>query len=219
MKHAAGAPRPQRVWDWPVRLFHWLLVLAVIAMFVTGKLGGNWMEWHKRTGFFVIGLIAFRFIWGFVGSHHARFVNFLRGPKTIMSFLRGTSGESAGHNPLGALSVVAMLLAIAFQAGSGLFANDDIMLEGPYAVAVGKEMSDFITRLHKLNSRFILVLVGVHLAVVAFYFFGKKTDLIKPMFTGRKIWADELPAVVHRPWLAPAIVALVGLAVYLLVNK
>ncbi len=213
------APHPQLVWDWPVRVFHWSLVAAVTILFVTGKLGGNWMEWHKRTGYLVIGLITFRVIWGFVGSHHARFANFVRGPKGIMNYVRHKAGEGAGHNPLGALSVVAMLAALAFQAGSGLFANDDIMLEGPYAGMVGKEMSDWLTTLHKLNSKFILALVGMHIAAIAFYFFRRKTNLILPMLTGKKMLANSSPANERPVWLAPAVIFLAAGVVYLLVYR
>jgi len=211
--------RPQLIWDWPIRVFHWSLVLAVTILFVTGKLGGNWMEWHKRTGYLVIGLIIFRVVWGFVGGHHARFANFVRGPKDIMDYVRDKVGAGAGHNPLGALSVIAMLAVLAFQAGSGLFANDDIMLEGPYASMVGKEMSDWLTKLHKLNSNIILGLVGLHIAAIAFYFFRKKTNLIMPMLTGKKMLPSSVPVNERPAWLAPAIIFLVAGAVYLLVYR
>ncbi len=213
------APSSQQVWDWPIRVFHWVLVLAVITLFVTGKLGGNWLEWHKRAGFLVIGLIVFRLLWGFVGGYHARFANFVRGPKAILDYIRGKSGESAGHNPLGALSVLAMLAVLAFQAGSGLFANDDIMLEGPYASLVGKEVSDALTRLHKLNSWLIVGLVSLHIAAIAFYFFRKKTNLIMPMLTGRKVMPAAPPATNPPAWLALPLIVLVAGIVYLLVKR
>ena len=177
------------------------------------------MEWHKRTGFLVIGLVTFRVIWGFVGSHHARFANFVRGPTGIMEYVRDKAAESAGHNPLGALSVVAMLVVLAFQAGSGLFANDDIMLEGPYAGIVGKEMSDWLTTLHKINSNVILVLVGLHIAAIAFYFFRKKINLILPMLTGKKLLPPGVTTNERPTWLAPAVILLAAGMVYLLVYQ
>ncbi len=220
MSHVGGdVPRSQLVWDWPIRVFHWGLVLAVVTLFVTGKLGGNWLEWHKRAGFLVIGLIVFRLLWGFVGGHHARFASFVRGPKAIIDYIRGKSSESIGHNPLGALSVLAMLAVLAFQAGSGLFANDDIMLEGPYASVVGKEMSDLLTRLHKLNSWLIVGLVSLHVVAIAFYFFRKKTNLTTPMLTGRKVVSAPLPASNSPAWLAPVLIVLVTATVYLLVKR
>ena len=214
-----GAARPQQVWDWPIRMFHWILVLSVITLFVTGKIGGNWLEWHRRAGFLVLGLVMFRVIWGFVGGYHARFANFVRGPKAIMGYIRGTQKEGAGHNPLGALSVLAMLAVIGFQAGSGLFANDDVMLEGPYAAMVGKDLSDWLTKLHKINSYVILVLVVLHVSAIAYYFFRKHNNLVWPMITGNKMMSDEVPQRTCPAWLASSLIALVAAAVYVLVYR
>ena len=153
-----------RVWDIPVRLFHWLLVSAILGLFITAKLGGNWMEWHQKLGFFVLGLILFRVVWGLVGNHHARFVNFVRGPATVIQYAKGllkpSSSPAIGHNPLGACSVLALLAVMAFQVATGLFSNDDILLEGPYASTVSKALSDQLTSLHKLNSDLILFLIA-----------------------------------------------------------
>ena len=217
------AASPIRVWDLPVRLFHWLLVLLIIVMFVTGKLGGNWLEWHKRAGFFVLGLVIFRIIWGFVGSHHARFVNFLRGPQTVIAYLKSAthknSAQHVGHNPLGALSIVTMLGVLLLQAVMGLFANDDLMLEGPFAHLVSKAVSDQMTMLHKLNSTVILVLIGVHLAAVAIAFFYKKDNLVKAMITGNKILSANAATPSRPAWLAWVIGGAVALATYALLNK
>ena len=214
-----------RIWDLPVRLFHLLLVLLVIALFVTGKLGGNWLEWHKRAGFSVLGLVTFRIIWGFAGSHHARFANFVRGPKTMLAYLKSLANKDAphyaGHNPLGAISVLAMLTLLLVQAILGLFSNDDVMLEGPYAVMVSKALSDQLTGLHKLNGDFILVLIGLHLVAIAFAYFYKKENLIVPMFTGdKKLSATDAISAGQRPaWLAWLIGVCVAIATYLLLNK
>jgi cytochrome b len=215
----AGEPRPQLVWDWPLRLFHWLLVIAVIALFVTGKLGGNWMEWHKRTGYFALGLIAFRLLWGFVGGYHARFVNFVRGPATILAYVRTGVANTAGHNPLGAVSVLAMLLVLGLQAISGLFSNDDIMLEGPYAAMIGKEMSDLLTKLHKLNGDVILVLVGLHVAAVVFWSAIKKKTMIAPMFSGRKNATEPVQQIKLPAWRAPLAMAAVAAMIYFLLKR
>ena len=217
------AASPIRVWDLPVRLFHWLLVLLIIVMFVTGKLGGNWLEWHKRAGFFVLGLVIFRIIWGFAGSHHARFVNFLRGPQIVIAYLKSAthknSAHHVGHNPLGALSIVTMLGVLLLQAVMGLFANDDLMLEGPYAHLVSKAVSDQMTTLHKLNSTVILVLIGVHLAAVAIAFFYKKENLVKAMITGNKMLSANAATPSRPAWLAWVIGGAVALATYALLNK
>ena len=215
----SGAARPQLVWDWPVRAFHWLLVLSVITLFVTGKLGGNWLEWHRRAGFLVLGLVMFRVAWGFAGGYHARFANFVRGPRNVLGYLRGSVTEGAGHNPLGALGMLAMLTVIGLQAGSGLFANDDVMLEGPYAAMVGKEISDWLTNLHKINSYVILGLVALHVSAIAYYYFRKHINLVWPMVTGRKVMSNDIPQDTRPAWLAPCLMALVAVVVYVLVYR
>ncbi len=217
-----------RVWDIPVRLFHWLLVLAVIGLFVTGKLGGNWMEWHQRLGAFVLGLVVFRIIWGVIGGHHARFAKFVKGPATVLAYIKSLSGKGeapvhyAGHNPMGALSVVAMLLVLGFQAVSGLFADDDILSRGPYAGAVAKEVSDWLTRLHKWNSNVILALIGLHIAAILFYVFVKKDNLVKPMFTGKKTKPDDAVGAEEtggRYWSSWIVALLVAAGVVVLVRS
>ena len=213
------------VWDLPIRIFHWLLVLLVISLFVTGKLGGNWLEWHGRAGFSVLGLVTFRIIWGFVGSYHARFVNFVRGPKMISAYvkslMRKDSTRHAGHTPLGALSVVTMLGVLLLQGLMGLFANDDLMLEGPYAKFVSKAVSDQLTTFHKLNADLILVLIGLHLAAIMFAYFVKKENLVAAMFAGNKMLPEaERGPMRPRPfWLAWAIAACVASAIYILLIK
>jgi cytochrome b len=215
------------VWDIPVRLFHWLLVLLVVVLFVTGKLGGNWLEWHRRAGFSVLGLVTFRILWGFVGSHHARFATFARGPIAVLEYVKSVKHKNspryAGHNPLGALSVVAMVIALLAQAVLGLFSNDDLMLEGPYASMVSKAISDFCTTLHKLNSDFLLILIGIHLAAIAFAYFYKRENLLKPMFTGKKKLPAGAIGAAHSPsrpaWLAWVIGACVAMGTYAILNK
>ena len=195
----AGA-RTVRVWDLPTRVFHWTLALAVIGLVITAKVGGNAMEVHKKLGFLVLGLIVFRVIWGFVGSRHARFSSFVRGPATALAYFKSMKNGNArrylGHNPLGAWSVVALLTVVGFQATSGLFADDDILMKGPYADAVSSATSALLTKLHKWNANAIYALVGLHLAAVLFYVFVKRDNLIKAMFSGSKpvSAADDVPA-------------------------
>ncbi len=220
-----------RVWDLPVRLFHWLLVLTIVGSIVSAKLGGNWMEWHQRLGFFALGLILFRIIWGVVGSQHARFANFVRGPSTVLQYMREIKRPDAqhtkhylGHNPMGALSVVALLALILFQATSGLFADDDILMRGPYADAVSKQISDWLTKLHKLNSNVIIGLIVLHLSAIGFYHFVKRENLVKPMIFGTKSATDaELQAVLPetpRPvWLAWLVVIVVSALTYTVVAR
>ncbi len=172
-----------RVWDMPTRIFHWALVVLVVAAFVTIKIGGNAVIWHARIGQLVVALIAFRIIWGFIGSTYARFFNFVRGPGAILDYLRGR-WHGAGHNPLGALSVLGLLALIGFQAVSGLFTTDDIAFQAPLYRAVSKATAATITDWHRLAEWFIYALVTLHVLSVIFYAVVKKKDLVRPMFTG-----------------------------------
>ena len=178
------------LWDLPTRLFHWLLVLAVTGSIVTVNLGGTWMLWHERFGLTIVGLISFRLAWGFVGSTYARFWQFIPGPTAISAYLKG-NWQGLGHNPLGALSVLAMLGLIGFQAVTGLFATDAIAFNGPLYRAVSSGWNDTITSWHKLTEWFIYGLIGLHIASVLFYTFVKKDNLISPMIGGRKTVSES----------------------------
>ncbi|GGE61299.1 cytochrome b561 [Streptosporangium jomthongense] len=178
------------LWDLPTRLFHWLLVLAVTGSLVTVNLGGTWMLWHERFGLAIVGLISFRLMWGLVGSTYARFWHFIPGPVAISAYLKG-EWQGLGHNPLGGLSVLAMLGLLGFQAVSGLFATDAIAFNGPLYRAVSSGWNDTITSWHKLTEWFIYGLIGLHVATVFFYTLVKKDNLISPMISGRKIVDDK----------------------------
>jgi len=179
-----------RIWDLPTRLFHWILVLLVSFSIVSAKIGGNWLDWHMRSGYCILALVLFRVMWGFVGSHHARFSNFVRPPGAVLSYLRemrnGSASAQAGHNPLGALSVLAVLAVLLLQASTGLFANDSIASEGPLAKLVSSSTSDRLTLIHKVNQYVIFTLIALHLGAVAYYYFAKRENLVLPMFTGDK---------------------------------
>ena len=189
------------------------------------------MEWHKKIGYFVIGLILFRVVWGFVGSYHARFKNFVRAPPAVIAYAKNLfkkdSEHYVGHNPMGALSVLALIAAVGFQTATGLFSNDDIMLEGPYASMVSKAFSDQMTSLHKLNSNVILVLIGLHLSAIVFYAVVKKEQLIEAMLTGKKEidpsiggqFEAEMPEKARPAWLSWSIIFVISGVVYALVTK
>ena len=217
------APRSIRVWDFPTRLFHWLLVICVIISFVTGNIGGNAMQYHEWSGFAILTLLLFRLVWGFVGGRESRFVTFIRSPSAVLRYarnlLRSDSTHTLGHNPLGGWSILAMLLALLVQAGTGLFANDDIITEGPLFDWIDKSTSDWLTRIHKLNEEVIIALVSVHILAVLFYFFFKRENLVKPMITGFKQGdsAEPEPAT-GRTWAAALVAGLAALGVYLLVR-
>lgn len=183
-----------RVWDAPLRLFHWLLALAVSAAFVSGQIGGNLMEWHGRAGLFILGLIVFRLVWGLVGSTHARFASFLPTPARLRAYLKG-EWRGVGHNPLGALSVFGLLALLLLQAGTGLFANDDIAFHGPLARLVSEALGDRLSSFHHLGANVVMLLVALHLAAIVFYVRVKKDNLLRPMITGRKEVLPEQAAI------------------------
>jgi cytochrome b len=170
-----------RVWDLPTRLFHWLLALAVVAAFVSAKVGD--LDVHALIGQGVLALLVFRIAWGFLGSTNARFAHFVRGPSAILAYLRG-EWRGQGHNPLGALSVLAFLCVLTLQAVSGLFANDDSTFFGPLYALVSRETSDLFARIHHLQEPVIFALVLLHVAAIVFYVRFRKQDLLRPMITG-----------------------------------
>jgi len=174
-----------RLWDLPVRVFHWSLVIAVSTAVVTGELGGSWMTLHGQAGLAIVGLVVFRLVWGLIGSTHARFVRFAPTPGKLKAYLRGR-GAGVGHNPLGALSVFALLALLAAQAGTGLFSNDDIAFSGPLFKLVDEALAGRLTGLHKQLANVLLALLALHIGAIAFYVGLKKDNLVKPMLTGWK---------------------------------
>jgi cytochrome b len=175
-----------RIWDLPIRLFHWLLVICIISSFITVKIGGNAMEWHARVGYCVLTLIIFRICWGFIGSHHARFIHFVPGPKGLLNYLSGKAKAGLGHNPLGALSVLGLLFSVGLQAVTGLFANDDIAFEGPFAKYISSETVELLTSIHRQNEKILIALIVIHLCAIFYYQKFKGENLIKPMLLGDK---------------------------------
>ena len=213
------------VWDLPLRLFHWSLVLLVVTSFVSAKIGGNAMQVHLLAGYAILALLLFRILWGLLGGTHARFASFVRSPLAVIAYLKALKQDQAehhlGHNPAGAWSVILMLLALLAQAATGLFANDDISTEGPLAKLVSKALSDRITGMHHLNVKLLLALIGLHLSAIAFYFFYKRENLVKPMLTGFKHAAADLSQAAQnqgRTWLAALLLALCAGGVYLLIK-
>ena len=182
------------IWDLPTRLFHWLLVMVVIGSFVSVKLGGNTMIWHGRFGYLVLTLIFFRLIWGFVGTHHARFAHFIRSPKAILAYLKNPV-ETPGHSPVGAISVLLLIGLFLTQALAGLFASDDIAFDGPLAKYVASNWVELLTSFHRWNEWVLLALVGTHIGTILYYKYTKRINLISAMITGDKEWAETAPLV------------------------
>jgi len=221
--------RSIRVWDPATRLFHWALVILVAVNIYTGSVGGLWeMDLHMLSGQAILSLVLFRVVWGLVGSRHSRFADFVRGPEAVLDYVRrlrrGNGAPVRGHNPLGGWSVMAMLASLLVQAGTGLYANDDIFTEGPLAKTVSKATSDTLTWIHHVNSKVLFVLIGVHLLAVFGYLIVKHDNLIRPMITGRKEVPPGTAAAADDPpfaswWRAAVILACAAALVWAVVGR
>lgn len=213
MRHPANDPSPQievRIWDQPTRLFHWSLVILVAVLWLSGEFGK--LDIHMKLGVWALALLVFRLMWGVVGSPTARFAQFVRGPAAIRDYLaaaRGGAVRSVGHNPLGALSVLALLGLLTAQATTGLFTTDDIFTNGPLVGKVSGKTAALLSSLHRLGGKLLLALVGVHLAAVAFYTLVKKDDMIRAMITGTKRVPEGVEGIrFAHPLLAVAVAAI-----------
>jgi cytochrome b len=175
-----------RVWDLPIRVFHWLLVLCIVGSLVSANLGNNAIEWHAYFGYSVLTLLIFRILWGFVGSTHARFTSFFPNREKILNYLQGNAPRVLGHNPLGALSVFALLLVLSVQVLTGLFVDDEITFQGPLAKYISNSLVSILSEIHEGNQVVIYVLITIHIAAIIYYKKFKGEDLITPMIRGDK---------------------------------
>lgn len=209
------------VWDLPTRLFHWTLVAFVIVSFVTGKIGGTVMKYHEWSGLAILVLILFRILWGFAGGKESRFKSFVRGPLAVyryaLSMYKRDSKRHLGHNPLGGWSVLLLLISLLVQAGTGLFANDDILTEGPLFDLVSKDTSDWLTGIHHINKIILAGLISIHIGAILFYLFYKKENLIYPMVSGFKVWHQDIHPFLGNVWLAIGIVVVIAAITYMIV--
>ncbi|MEF7614253.1 cytochrome b/b6 domain-containing protein [Aquincola sp. MAHUQ-54] len=212
-----------RVWDVPTRAFHWALAVAVVALVVTAKVGGNAMAWHFRLGYLVLALLAFRVLWGLVGGRWSRFSSFLYGPGSVRAYLRGEAGPQGrfdvGHSPLGALSVFALLAVLAAQVGTGLVADDEIANQGPLYRFVSGDTAAAATGWHAGYGQWIVIsLVVLHVLAIAFYRLARRRDLLGPMLSGdKRLPAGTPPSADHAgTWGLAAVLlaACIGAAVW-----
>jgi cytochrome b len=206
---AEGAPSV-RVWDAPTRIVHWAIALLIPWSWWTAS--HDELERHRASGYALLGLLLFRLIWGVAGSETARFASFVRGPSAIGRYLRGSESAPLGHSPIGALSVVAMLAALAAQIGLGLFAIDeDGLEEGPLAHFVSFDSARWAAGLHHKMFWVIVALAALHIAAILFYRLVRGRRLVGPMVTGRTRWAGAAPAM--APWWRTALVAAAAAAI------
>ncbi len=182
--------RFRKVWDLPVRLFHWALVGVIVAAWATQETALVDMDLHALFGRAVIGLLVFRLVWGVIGSRTARFASFIKAPWHAITHLQELFArrpyQADGHNALGGWAVLALLGAVAVQAGTGLFTTDGILFEAPLASLVSYDMQAAITDFHKDWFGVLLAIIGLHVGAVILYRLLLGENLLRPMITGRK---------------------------------
>jgi cytochrome b len=185
-----------RVWDLPTRFFHWTLAAGVVALGISGTVGGNAMVWHFRLGYAVLALLLFRLVWGLVGGRWSRFGAFLYGPQSLVNYLKGQAKpeHGVGHSPLGAASVFAMLGILLAQVASGLLSDDEIAFAGPLTGFVSNATVSLATQFHADIGKWLLLgLVVMHIAAIALYQRRKK-NLVGAMLHGDKELALAAPS-------------------------
>ena len=220
-----------RIWDLPVRLFHWSLVILIATSYFSAQAGGDWMNLHFWSGYAILTLLLFRIVWGFVGSATARFSDFVRGPAAAFAHLRAVArGERTydiGHNPAGGLMVVVMIAAILVQVAAGLFSadTDTGMVNGPLANLIADKWVDRLTEFHEFWVNVLLLLIAVHVLAAIVYLVWKRQNLIHAMITGRKPAdlvtppGEPAPALSFAPaWLALAVLIASAAIVYFIVR-
>lgn len=210
---SAQTARP--LWDLPTRIVHWALVVLLLVSWFSG---GENMQLHRWSGYGVLALLVFRLWWGVAGGSTARFGHFLTGPRATLAHARTLGrrepSEAAGHNALGAWSVLAMIAVMLVQVGLGLFASDiDGLESGPLSHLVDFDASRAAADLHETTFRVLQALVALHIAAIAFYWVWKRQNLIGAMITGKRAFKGEAlrPA---KLWSLAVGIILAGLAAW-----
>lgn len=220
----SNAQTRSQLWDGPIRLFHWLLVALIAFSWWSGE--RHEMEWHRYSGYGILGLLVFRLYWGFAGSKTARFAQFMRSPGTTFAYardlLKGAPKATMGHNPLGGWSVIAMLLALAAMVCAGLFAVDvDGFESGPLADYVSFEQGRAAAEAHEVIFNILLALIGLHVLAILAYLVFFRRNLIGPMIHGRaKLAAPDHPPAARLTLFARAAIGVILalLTVYAVAN-
>lgn len=194
----ATPPARVRIWDAPTRIFHWLLVLLIPAMWWTAE--NDEVELHITLGLLTFALVLFRLLWGFLGSSTARFGNFLKGPRGVMSYLNGSAANSLGHNPLGGWSVAGMLAVLTAQVTLGLFAEDDDGVAwGPLSPLLDGDTVEWLTEWHHWLFNLLLALIVLHLVAILYHGLVQRKNLVGPMLTGRGIAPEDAKPLAPAP--------------------
>ncbi|MEO9275408.1 cytochrome b/b6 domain-containing protein [Marinomonas sp. 5E14-1] len=178
------------VWDWPIRIMHWLMVLLFTGLIITGKSDEGYMQYHFYMGYGLSAVVIARILYGFFGSYYALFGQFVKGPKETFSyakdFLFSRPKKYIGHNPLGGLMVVFLLLALTVQWATGLFNSDDIFWFGPFSSLASQDMIQRLSYIHHLLPDWLLGLVAIHILAVFYHELCLKERLVDAMILGRK---------------------------------
>ncbi|TGD74715.1 hydrogenase [Mangrovimicrobium sediminis] len=196
------------VWDIPTRIFHWSVVVCVALAWWSGEEGN--FEVHEWAGYTLVVLVLTRIVWGFVGSRHSRFGDFLAGPRHVLAYLRGAGSSTPGHNPLGGWSVMALLSLLLIQGVSGLFNSDDILFDGPLHY-LGGDFSDTMGEIHEIAFNLLLAFVALHIAAIAYYQVFRRDQLVRVMLLGKADGKSGREAP-RSAWLALVIFAVIAAA-------
>ena len=186
-----------RIWDLPTRLFHAALSLSVLGLIVTGQIGGEAMIWHFRFGYAVFTLLLFRLCWGFLGGHWSRWWHLPLSWRSLQAYRQGQNDPrlTAGHNPMGSWSVLAMLCWLALQVAAGLISDDEISNAGPLTSFAPGNWVSAATAWHKGLGKWVLIgLVVLHVCAVVWYKLRKQKSLLPAMVHGDKFIAQPVPA-------------------------
>jgi len=170
------------LWDLPTRIFHWAIVICLPLSWWSAE-NENY-ELHQWLGYTVIVLVVSRVLWGFAGSRHSRFADFMVGPRRVVAYLRGLEAAGAGHNPLGGWSVLVLLALLLLQAISGLFNSDDVLFSGPLYYAANSEWRDIMGLVHEVAFDALLAFVGLHILAVVYHQYWRKEPLLQAMMRG-----------------------------------
>ncbi len=200
--NAGSAETRLKVWDIWIRVFHWSLALAVGFLLLSGETGFLFYDWHRNVGEFVLALLLFRIVWGFVGSSNASLIGLVQHPRNVfvhlMSLLRGHGHQDRGHNAAGGWAVLLLIVLLSFQAISGMFiADEDELIEGAFYGELNSGMSERLLQLHHTVAEILMIFVAIHVAMVFFYLIRAGQNLITPMLTGHMKWSgqEKPPAV------------------------
>lgn len=207
-----------KVWDLPIRLFHWALVAMIVVCIYTINVEN--ITAHQYAGVFVLVLLLFRIIWGLIGSSTAKFWDFLKGPNTIYHYLRYGVSKTEGHNPMGAYMVLFMLVVLLVQTLTGLFLTDNTYLhqDSPLYKLISSDTRKYFKFIHQYNLYVIYGMVGLHVIAIIGYLLLKGQNLVKTMVLGSRKeneWHSPMAQSLHgdKPWVALIIFIILGIIV------